>query len=74
MQLQKHPKPSNLSKALSVDICFMIDGTGSMSSIIQEAKNNLNSIQEELFNNLYRKGTIRIDVICYRDYCDVRSS
>ncbi len=52
----------------SLDACFVLDCTGSMSSKIQAAKEKIMEIQSRIMSCLGVGGNIRFSVVGYRDY------
>ena len=52
----------------SVDACFVLDCTGSMTSQIQAAKEKIGEIQSGIVGCLGNGGTVRFSVVGYRDY------
>jgi len=53
----------------AVDLCFMLDCTGSMSSYIQMSCNKIKDIIRDV-NDKYPKSEIRIGLVAYRDIGD----
>jgi DNA repair exonuclease SbcCD ATPase subunit len=60
---------AELKKAEQVDICFMLDSTGSMSSYISEAKNVIHRIIDKL-KNRFQDFQLRASFVGYRDHAD----
>ena len=52
-----------------VDLCIMLDCTGSMSSYIEMSKNKIQDIMANVKES-YPKSTIRVAIVAYRDHCD----
>ena len=69
----KQTKISNifaeLKKAEKVDICFMLDATGSMASYIAEAKNVIHRIIDKL-KARFQDFELRASFVGYRDHGD----
>ena len=64
-----------VNKDRNVDIVFCIDGTGSMSGVIETIKNNARRFQQDLTEALIEANTtitqLRVKLITFRDYgCD----
>lgn len=59
----------DLRKAEEVDICFMMDCTGSMWSYINEAKNVVHCVVDKLCKK-FQDFKLRFAFIGYRDHCD----
>lgn len=53
--------------AETIDLCFLVDCTGSMSGTIKSVAENIFSINEDLLNKL-EKPNLRLSFISYRDY------
>jgi len=62
------PRPEN-PKDVSVDVCFMLDCTGSMGSWMVAAKDHLTGIMEGLREDA-GVGNVRVAFVGYRDYRD----
>ena len=58
-----------LRMAEQVDICFMVDCTGSMSSYINEAKTVVHRVVEKL-SKKFQDLKLRCAFVGYRDHCD----
>lgn len=58
-----------LRKAEQVDICFMMDCTGSMSSYINEAKTVVHRVVDKL-DKKFQDFKLRCAFVGYRDHCD----
>jgi hypothetical protein len=54
----------------SLDLCFLMDSTGSMGSYINATKENILSIVETLKIEC-PKQTLRLGMVAYRDFTDV---
>eukprot|EP00435_Cladocopium_sp_Y103_P024924 s3873_g6.t1 len=52
----------------SVDACFVLDCTGSMSDKIQAAKKKIVEIQRRIVGSLGHGGNVRFSVVGYRDH------
>jgi len=59
----------DLKKAEKVDICFMLDCTGSMGSYINEAKTVIHRIIDNL-KSKFQNFELRAAFVGYRDHCD----
>ena len=57
-----------LEKNKNVDVAFMLDCTGSMSSFINEAKNQINKIVTEITESYDNE--VRVAFVGYRDHSD----
>jgi hypothetical protein len=57
--------------APDLDVCFMIDVTGSMQEHIDKAKNKMKDIIKEV-NEAYPDSTIRLGIVGYRDIKDAK--
>ncbi len=55
-------------KALSLDLVIVMDCTGSMSRWIQAAREQVNSIINQVKSNFGQKATIKVGFVGYRDY------
>lgn len=53
----------------AVDLCFMLDCTGSMSAYILMSCNKIKDIIKQV-NEIYPKSEIRIGIVAYRDHGD----
>jgi len=62
------PRPEN-PRDVSVDVCFMLDCTGSMGSWMAAAKDHLTGIMEGLREDA-GVGNVRVAFVGYRDYRD----
>ena len=60
---------AELKKAEKVDICFMLDATGSMSSYIAEAKNVIHKVIDKL-KQRFQDFELRAAFVGYRDHSD----
>ena len=60
---------SELKQAEKVDICFMLDSTGSMSSYIAEAKTVIHRIIDKL-KKRFHDFELRASFVGYRDHAD----
>jgi mRNA-degrading endonuclease YafQ of YafQ-DinJ toxin-antitoxin module len=60
---------AELKKAEKVDMCFMLDATGSMSSYISEAKSVIHRIIDKL-KNRFQDFELRAAFVGYRDHAD----
>lgn len=60
---------AELKKAEKVDICFMLDATGSMSSYIAEAKNVIHRVIDKL-KHRFEDFELRASFVGYRDHAD----
>lgn len=58
-----------LSESVSVDLCIMLDCTGSMGSYIEMSKNKIKDIIDEV-KKAYPDSEIRLSIVGYRDFCD----
>ncbi len=56
-------------EAQSTDICFMIDATGSMSTYIENARDTISGIIDEL-KSVYPHAVLRVAIVGYRDVED----
>lgn len=52
---------------LQVDLCFLVDCTGSMSSYIEAVKNNVKQLRDDLVAQ-YKGCDIRFAFVRYTDY------
>eukprot|EP00475_Leptophrys_vorax_P024766 TRINITY_DN3426_c0_g1_i6.p1 TRINITY_DN3426_c0_g1~~TRINITY_DN3426_c0_g1_i6.p1 ORF type:complete len:587 (+),score=166.02 TRINITY_DN3426_c0_g1_i6:22-1782(+) len=52
-----------------VDLCFLVDCTGSMSTLISEIKDKINTIVTKLSATM-KNANIRLAFVGYRDVCD----
>ena len=66
------PAPKGFA-SLSVDVCFLVDATGSMQSHIDNAKNTVLGIAANI-NEAYPGVPVRFAFIAYRDFADNRGS
>jgi len=57
-----------LDKHKDVDVAFLLDCTGSMSSYIQEAKNKITTLVDSITSKYENK--VRLAFVGYRDHCD----
>ena len=57
-----------LEKNKNVDVVFLLDCTGSMAGYIEEAKNQIKKIVEQILE-MY-ENNVRVAFIGYRDHCD----
>jgi hypothetical protein len=57
------------NKVKSLDVCFLIDCTGSMAPLIKNAKDKMLAVLDKL-NKQYGGLSVRIAVVCYRDVTD----
>ena len=62
------PRPEN-PKDVTVDVCFMLDCTGSMGSWMAAAKEHLSGIMQGLRDDA-GVGNVRVAFVGYRDYRD----
>lgn len=68
---------TNLSKTMELDICYVIDGTGSMSPYISGAKKWIVEITNDISRQLSaagRSGDILVACVIYRSSCCNKSS
>ncbi|RYP46193.1 hypothetical protein DL768_007563 [Monosporascus sp. mg162] len=66
-----HRSTSGLFKAaVSTDLLFLIDTTGSMLRYIEEAKNQVRSIANDIHEAFLNEAEVRIAVIGYKDHGD----
>ena len=59
----------DLKNAEKVDLCFMVDGTGSMERYIKEAKTVVHRLVDRLARK-FQDFQLRCAFVCYRDHCD----
>lgn len=59
----------DLKNAEKVDLCFMVDGTGSMVDYIKEAKTVVHRLVDRLAKR-FQDLQLRCAFVCYRDHCD----
>lgn len=59
----------DLKNAEKVDLCFMVDGTGSMLAYISEAKTVVHRLVDRLAKR-FQDFQLRCAFVCYRDHCD----
>lgn len=59
----------DVCEAESVDLVFIIDGTGSMSPHISNVKNSISGIVKNVLNS-HEDLDLRLACVCYRDLCD----
>ncbi len=59
----------DLKNAEKVDICFLLDCTGSMSSYIMQAKAVINDVVSRL-KTKFKDFELRCSFVGYRDHCD----
>ena len=57
-----------LEKNKNVDVVFLLDCTGSMAGYINEAKNQIKKIAEDI-SEMY-ENNVRVAFVGYRDHCD----
>ncbi|XP_062514237.1 uncharacterized protein LOC134189858 [Corticium candelabrum] len=65
-------KTTNLSPTMQLDICYVIDGTGSMSSYIRQAKDWIVKITNDISSKMSsagRSGDIQVACVLYRSSC-----
>jgi len=62
-------KAQNDKILYGVDVCFLMDCTGSMSAFIKAAKEKVYEIIREITKN-ENKATLRFAFVGYRDHCD----
>ena len=62
-----------IKKAQVVDLCFLVDATGSMGSYISEVKNSIKNLVREL-SSKHESLKLNIAFVAYRDYCDARTT
>lgn len=60
---------NELKEAEKVDICFMVDSTGSMRKYIDEAKDVVHRIVKKL-EKRFKDLELRVAFVGYRDHCD----
>merc|ERR1712096_255152 len=73
--IQTFKKRDSVEK--SIDICFLIDATESMKNIIGKngtAPKQLSRVIKEIEKELGSDTVIRVAVVAYRDYPDVKTS
>lgn len=67
----KRESTEGLFKATySTDLLFLIDATFSMDRYIEEAKNQVKAIINELEQRFFGEAKVRVAVVAYRDHCD----
>jgi hypothetical protein len=54
----------------SVEVCFVMDCTGSMASSIMACKNEVIKIADRIKQEMSERGRFRMSFVAYRDYCD----
>ena len=65
-------KTTNLCPRMQLDICYVIDGTGSMSSYISQAKDWIVKITNDISSKMSsagRSGDIQVACVIYRSSC-----
>ena len=63
---------TGFSASMNLDVCYVIDGTGSMSSYIREAKTWIVEITKDLCKSLKecgRQGDVKVACVIYRSSC-----
>ena len=68
---------TNFSQTMELDICYVIDGTGSMSSYISKAKTWIVNITKDISEQMSssgRRDDIRVACVIYRSSCCSSSS
>lgn len=58
-----------LKQAESVDLCFLVDCTSSMSSYIKQVKNKINELVSEL-EKIFKNFSVRLAFVGYRDFTE----
>lgn len=58
---------------MQVDLCFLVDCTGSMGSYIEAVKNNVKQLRDDLVKQ-YKGCDIRFAFVRYTDYDQPESS
>lgn len=60
---------NHLAEAASLDLCFMVDCTGSMISYMQSIRDRINELVNSI-DQLYPDVPLRLGFVGYRDHCD----
>src|SRR6186997_941606 len=58
------------AKSMSVEVCFVLDTTGSMGGLIDGAKRKIWSIANSIVSAQKGGGTVRFALVAYRDRGD----
>ena len=62
-----------IKKAQVVDLCFLVDATGSMGAYIKEVKESIRSLAREL-SSKHESLQLNLAFVAYRDHCDAGTS